>query len=140
LARRVTAPDGRRWKVRRRWVAYERRVLTREGVGDAASSLGIPLGPDDVGVLGFVVGAIALLLLAALAVVVALELVLVLVLVPAALLGRIALGRPWPVVARSGGERHRWEVRGWRASGRHVDAVADAISRGRELPRGSVGA
>ena len=53
-----------------------------------------------------------------------------LLIVPALVLYRVALRRPWTVEASSEGERRRWKVVGWRRSGEVVEATALALERG----------
>lgn len=48
----------------------------------------------------------------------------------AGVVGRVALRRPWLVLARTEDADYRWPVSGWRASGERVNAVADAVARG----------
>ena len=51
------------------------------------------------------------------------------------LLARVVLRRPWTVEAvRADGEVQRWQVVGWRASGRRCAAVARQIETGSMLP------
>jgi hypothetical protein len=65
---------------------------------------------------------------------VAIELVLLVVLFLAGLAGRIALRRPWRVVARSKDPPREIarQVVGWRASRETIDAMAAALAAGRD--------
>ena len=65
-----------------------------------------------------------------------LELLILLALLLVGIAGRVVFRRPWHVLAQTEGARYRWPVRGWRASGERVDAVADALARG-SLPPGA---
>jgi hypothetical protein len=49
---------------------------------------------------------------------------------------RIARGKPWTVEARSGSERRRWQVHGWRNAGDAAGLIAQALARGE--PPGSL--
>ena len=51
-----------------------------------------------------------------------------------ALAGRVVLRRPWTVFAECGDVTQEWRVVGWRASGRRIGEVADALERGMPLP------
>jgi hypothetical protein len=69
----------------------------------------------------------------------AVEIVVATVVAFAGFSGRSLAKRPWTVEAHaSGGETLRWEVVGWRASGRHVRQVVDRLSDGLLLPEGSI--
>ena len=149
--RQVTAPDGREWKVGRQWLP-ERVRIRREGgdtrdLGDGADSRGFLdtmgdfFGIDDAGagiLVGFAVLALSALVFVVVFPVIALtlELIILLALFLAGIVGRVVFRRPWHVLARTDGARYRWPVRGWRASGQRVDAVADALARG-SLPPGA---
>ena len=43
---------------------------------------------------------------------------------------RILFGKPWTVEARSGSERLRWQVEGWRRAGEVGAEVVRALERG----------
>lgn len=124
---KVTDPQGRTWRVSRRWVPWRRRVK--------------PDGPD-IGPLGYlsddlismIFGAIAVVLLIPLLVVafVALiELLLLLLLVPFVVLGRVVLGREWRVEAREGWTPV-WDTKAgsWSESGRVIEQVAQGLRQG----------
>lgn len=106
--KRVVDPQGRTWKVRRRWV--HRSVSWRGPKGDRALDLihgaDIAGDGDDLPLVGVIMVAIAALfigLLAVLFVIPALifvvELLLVLVVVGVGVLGRVLFRRPWTVEA-----------------------------------------
>lgn len=136
--RRVTAPDGSRWKVGRQWMPKRVRV---RGSDLTSGDLGVGPGDffsfDDAGA-GIVIGLALVVLVGFVLLVVfpivalTIELVLLLVLFVAGLVGRIVFKRPWHVIARSDAQELRWPVQGWRESGERVDAVADALAAGRE--------
>lgn len=129
----VTAPDGGRWRVRRRWLErpapnLRRRLKANRGEASAGhilnSAPNLDLGEAFAGdspeaiiagvVLVVVVVFVVLPLLG-----VALELIGVLVLLGVGLFGRVALGRPWIVLAEKIGdpeERVAFAVKGWRDS------------------------
>jgi hypothetical protein len=150
--RRVTAPDGREWKVGRQWLPARVRIRRdgRDGDGDGDGSgdgdglldtMGEFFGMDDAGagiLVGFAVVALTAVLFAVVFPVIALslELIALLALFLAGIVGRVVFRRPWHVLARTDGVRYRWPARGWRASGERVQAVADALGRG-SLPPGA---
>jgi hypothetical protein len=144
--RRVTAPDGREWKVGRQWLPARMRIRRDEsdGPGDGdgiLDTMGDFLGMDDAGagiLVGFAVLALSALLFAVVFPVIALtlELIILLALFMAGIVGRVVFRRPWHVLARTDGASYRWPVRGWRARGERVDAVADALAGG-SLPPGA---
>jgi hypothetical protein len=135
--RTVVDPDGRTWRIRRKWLS---RSLSWRGPRDLT-----PPGPDllDAGLLaddlgclpaiGVVVTAAVAMALAVFfvlpAIVFAVELVAVLLLLLLGALARIVLRRPWTVEARLKGtnQGREWKVVGWRASGELVETMADRI-------------
>ncbi len=145
--RQVTAPDGREWKVGRQWLPTRVRIRRDDihdpGGGDGGDgfldTMGDFFGIDDAGagiLVGFAVVALTALLLAVVFPVIALtlELIVLLALFLAGIVGRVLFRRPWHVLARTDDARYRWPVRGWRASGERVNAVADGLARGSLLP------
>jgi hypothetical protein len=149
--REVVAPDGRTWRVARRWtrrrVRWRRVREKREGEGrwwEALDFLDVFHLADLHPALA-IVGVVVLVLLAlgiGVVFVVPLLLALVDVLVIAAVLlvgavARTLLGRPWEVEARTVGtpaEERTWRVRGWRASARAVEQVAQGFELGQRDP------
>lgn len=134
----VVDPEGRQWKVRRRW--FHQTVPWRGPKGDSALDLfdGASLAGDaaDMPVVGGIMIGIFALLVAVLAVVLVipglifiLELMAVLLIVGLSVVGRILFRRPWTVEARLAGtnEVHEWAVVGWRASGELVKSVAERL-------------
>jgi hypothetical protein len=139
LGRRVTAPDGRTWRVRRRWLPWRRRARAGEWVdGGDLGRLGGQLLEAADGPLGAIFLVLGLLVLLAFVVlfvlpltVVVLELLLVLALLPLVVLARVLLRTPWIVVARTAGpppEERVEAVSGWRASSRAIDDLAQRIA------------
>jgi hypothetical protein len=129
----VTAPDGRRWKVRRLVLPRLRRRPSAEGLDIAAADAAIL----DAGLFGIAVLAVGILVLVFLPFV---FFVLELLLLPLYILYRVVRGKPWIVEARSGSEVLRWAVRGWRRSGETVCQVARSLELGErpELPPASL--
>lgn len=136
----VTAPDGGRWRVRRRWMerTFDPIESLRRHFGDAFKGRGFdPLDGfdffDSVTVTLVIAGALLLILFVILPLLgVAAELIVVLAALGFGLFSRLVLRRPWIVEAKplGGGETRRIAVRGWRASARAVDEVASRISAG----------
>ena len=137
--RKVTAPDGTEWKVGRQWLPRRPRfrddLVDLPNIGDGGASVF-----DDVGglVAGIALVALAFVILLVLfpIVVLAFELLLVLVLLIAGIAGRLLLGKPWHVLARTGGAAYRWPVKGWRASGERAEQVAGQLASG-HMPLGA---
>ena len=129
--RKVTAPDGREWKVGRRWLPWKPRFRGTDGpdIGDA-------LAFDDLAglaVLAFVVLLTLAILLLLPVVVLAVEVLLLLILAIAGLFSRVVLGHPWIVTAIHKGPppiENEWPVKGFRNSGEKVEEVAAALERG----------
>ena len=135
--RTVVDPEGRTWRIRRRWLSHSvswrgPRDLTPPG----PDLLDAGLLADDLGCLpaiGIVVTcavAVALALFFVLpAIVFAVELVAVLLLLLLGALARIVLRRPWTVEARVKGtnQGREWKVVGWRASGELVETLAERV-------------
>jgi hypothetical protein len=139
MARSVVDPQGTRWKVGRRWVGRRPRRRAPK-VEDAM------LFPDmsalaDLGIGGIlavivgVIGAAFMLILVVSVLATVVELLVLLVLLLGGLAGRVLLRRPWRVVARRTDRplpRLAWEVVGFRASGRTIAEVAEALELGRD--------
>ena len=111
LRRKVTAPDGRRWTLGRRWLPRRKRFKK----ADLGDSFNLPdLGGDDLGIIGLIFAAIAAVFLAIFlalllfnVVALAIELTIVIVIALTGLLGRVVFRRPWIVFARSGDAARR---------------------------------
>ncbi len=119
----MTAPDGRRSKVRRLLYPRLRGRPSVKGLEEgewAAFDL-------DAGLAGLAVVVVGILVLIFLPFVFfALELLLL----PLYILYRIVRGKPWIVEARSGSEVLRWPVPGWRRSGETVGRIARSLELG----------
>lgn len=162
--RQVQEPEGRRWRVTRRWTRPEgenpgRRFRRRGGslldrlsaVGDVGHLGGMLAGLAEIPVVGivFAVLALAVLFVAAVGLVALVivpllfalvELTVLLVLAGLAVGGRFVFRHPWTVVAEADdGTVQRWPVVGWRASRRRRDEVADLLAAGIVAPGGAPG-
>jgi hypothetical protein len=138
--RKVTGPDGRTWKVGRRWFPRYRKGK-RVDMGDL-SFPDLGGGGDDLGIIGVillaigaVIAAIVLILVAFNVVVIAIELLIVTVLFMAGLFGRIVLRKPWTVFAKSGDALIERQVVGWRGSKREIADLGGALASGLEPAR-----
>ena len=140
----VVAPDGRTWRVRRRWLpgyaTTARRRWRKEAITDRVRVAGDAADVADAGCLAEVIempaillvvlAIVALILLGFIAVPLLLDAVIILL---AVLLGgvvRTVFRRPWTVEAVSGEERRTRQVVGWFASGRAAAAWADELRHG----------
>jgi hypothetical protein len=139
---KVRSPDGRQWRIGRRWLPRRPR-LGRVDTPDlgGADLPDFDLG-DDLGVLATIglaiIGVIVAVFLALVlfnVIAIAIELTLVIVLLVAGLVGRVVFRRPWQVVARSGDESHSWRVVGWLRSRRVIADVAGQLETGTREPR-----
>jgi hypothetical protein len=143
---RVLDRHDRRWRVRRRWFPWRRRV---RDVPDVPIDGGI--GDDPI---SMVIGLVLLVLaIPALIVTILLlaELLLLLVLLPVVVLLRLVLPVPWTIELWSRPARRRvlgWHlehevpVRGWRASGARMRDLAGEIAAQRDpdvVPAGRSG-
>jgi hypothetical protein len=133
----VQAPDGRTWKVGRRWFPRRKRLGRAELSDMTPDWLDVGGFADDLTgiVLGIVVAIVAFLLVLVLfnVVAIAIELMLVILLLFAGLFGRVVLRRPWIVQARSGDAVLEWPVVGWRSSGRKIADVAGQLRSGAQI-------
>src|SRR4051794_6779963 len=111
----ITAADGARWRLGRRWLPWRPKARVPDGLPTMDL-------PDVDGVIGAILLAIAAIILIPLLVIlmiVVAEWLLVLLLLPLAMLARAAFGVPWTVYARvrtpdGRGQRRYAKVRGWR--------------------------
>lgn len=126
---KVEDPQGRTWRVSRRWMPWRRKSRIGDW-GDLPVS-GSSLGDDPI---SMVIGILLLILLVPvviLAAVVALEMLVLLLLLPFAVLGRMLLGRHWRVEVRE-----RWtfawetEAGDWAQSGRAIEHIAQGLRQG----------
>jgi hypothetical protein len=139
VVRTVVAPDGRTWKVRRKWLTRTVHWRGPWRPTDALDALGVASDLSDIAelpVVGWILVVPLLLLFGAGVVALVVpavlflgELAVVLLLVGLGVLGRILFRRPWTVEARLAGtnEGRQWKVAGWRASGEQVAAVAERL-------------
>lgn len=144
MARSVVADDGARWQVGRRWVPARVRLRRRRDSGDGVDigDLGFADAFDGpLAIIGVLVAVVLLFLVIWPVFVLALELVILVLLFLVSLAGRVVFRRPWTVVARCetpGASREfEWRVVGWRRSGVLIDAAAEALAAGTELPEGA---
>ncbi|MFN2389970.1 MAG: hypothetical protein ABR575_10260 [Actinomycetota bacterium] len=111
MGRIVTGPDGRRWRIHRRWLPWEPRVRAKSPADDSdallsAWDLDLDLPDGPLGLAFGIVAAIALIGLIVLLfplLLTALEVVIALVLLPMVVIARFILRTPWVVVARTKG-------------------------------------
>jgi hypothetical protein len=129
----VTAPDGRRWTVRRLWLPRPRGRTSADGA-DAFSYADGAL--FDAGLAGLAIVVVTVLVLVFLPYV---FFVFELLVLPLVFAYRVLLRKPWTVEARTGSERRRWRVVGWRRAGEVRDEIARALERGDSViaPAGS---
>ena len=125
---------GRRWFPRRRRLG---RADVSDAVPDFVSFDG---GLDDLGVVGTIIAAILLVIVAIFlalvlfnVIAIALELLLVILLLLAGVFGRVVLRRPWVVQARCGDTVLEWPVVGWLPSRRKISDVAEQLRSGVQL-------
>jgi hypothetical protein len=145
--REVQSPDGRVWRVRRRWAPKTPRLRTQSQTssrrkGDTLFDvLSVPDVPflDDmtgavVGVVFFVIVVIVLLTIVFPLIALTLELLLFVVVFTAGLIGRLIFGRPWRIEARTIGTPHlsrEAHAKGLRGSREAIDELATEIAAGR---------
>ena len=141
---RITAPDGAEWTVGRRWMTrnVRRSWKWRRGTSSELLASGNFPGGDWAGdgvenAVLVVVGVLIVALVLVPLLLFGIELIVVGCVLAASLAGRVVLGRPWTVEARTlgppGSERHlEWSVPGWRRSGKVIDAIAEDLTAGRE--------
>jgi hypothetical protein len=133
---RVTAPDGREWKVSRRWVG--RKVALRWVRTGGLDTPDLAMAMDS-SVTGVLLG-LGLLILAALVILLLLPLLIlvgqilvILVLIAAGIASRLLFRRPWEVDAVTHGppeESHVWRIVGWRNSDEAIREIADGLRQG----------
>ena len=124
----VTAPDGGRWRVRRRWLDRPApglrsmwRKSKREVSGEDLLDAGFGLDAVDAlwPALAFALFVLLVILVLLPLLGVALELIALLFLLASGIFGRVVLRRPWVVTAEKLGdpeERVAFAVKGWRDS------------------------
>lgn len=143
--REVQSPDGRVWRVRRRWVPKPPRLRERLSYRRKADTLGDLISMPDVGFLDDFIGAIVVtVVFIAIVVILAtiifpfiaftLELVVFAVLFTAGAIGRLVFGRPWRIEAKTIGAPYRTreiQAKGLRGSREAIDELAAEIASGR---------
>lgn len=145
MARTVRGPDGRTWRVRRRWVSHRVRWRGRRPRRDDGDWLDLPVDlplDDEFGCLGGIAIAVAVVGLIVLsvffvfpAVIFAIEVLILVLLVGGGVVARFVLRRPWTIeagpVTPSPATGHRsWQVVGWKASGQLLDRISQDITSG----------
>jgi hypothetical protein len=134
--RKVTGPDGRRWKLGRTWFPRFGRIKKAD-VTDFGPDLPGFDGLDDLGIFGAIIAAVlavivaiflALLLFNVIAL--AIELVIFLVLLIAGIIARVLFRKPWQVFAVTRGAYAHGEVVGWRESRQWLRDAETRIASG----------
>lgn len=129
----IADPSGRRWSVRREWLGL-RRPRWR-GIEDPSSPGSLDVADDPTGILmviAIVFFVIFLIVVALPLLVFGVELVIVLGGAAVGLAGRLLLGLPWTLEARSDdGRRVVQRVKGWRDSRDALAALRDNAAAGR---------
>ncbi|WP_068266353.1 hypothetical protein [Janibacter limosus] len=126
---KVVDPQGRTWRVSRRWMPWRRK--TRFGSWGDGPVFSGSLGDDPISAIIGIVLLILFIPVLVLGLVVALEMLLLLLVLPFAIVGRMLLGRHWRVEVRE-----RWtfaweaEVGDWSDSGRAIDTIARGLRQG----------
>ena len=141
----MTAPDGERWRVGRRWLnrsppkpwTHWRRNRKRKSDGDFVDTLapevltGAADGPAGLAAVAAVIVVIALFVFVLLPLIgIAFELALLIGFILSGLFGRVVLRRPWTIEAVSlddPSRRSAFAVTGWRRSRRALAELAAAI-------------
>ena len=134
--RTVTAPNGTRWKLGRRWFPRW-AVLWRKDPGDVPD---VPSFDDDTGILAMifltifaVIAAIFLALVLFNVIAIAIELLIFILALIVGLFSRVVLRKPWTVYAKSRHITHERHAVGWRGSRRLIDDMAARLGSGLEL-------
>lgn len=127
---KVVDPEGRTWRVSRRWMPWRRKTRLDDW-GLTPTNSGSSLGDDPI---SLIIGLFLLVLfipLVVLAIVVALEMLLLVLVLPFAVLGRMLFGRHWRVEVRERWD-FAWELEagGWAESGRMIEHVAQGLRLG----------
>lgn len=137
MARKVHDPQGATWTVGRRWLEglHLPRWRGRDPGLDGLDAAGALADAGPLAILGLIIAAGALLVLLAFVALPLLffgaELVVVLVVVLAGLVGRLVLGHPWLIEARTDGQVvERRRVAGWGASRAAVGQLRGEVASG----------
>ena len=140
--RTVNDPQGRKWKLGRRWFPRYRKLKRADLPGSIDPGGWSAAIVDDLGAVGLIltallilVGLFFLILLAFNVVVIAIELLVLIALFTAGLFGRVVLRKPWTVFAKSGDTLVEREAVGWRGSKRELDDLASALASGQQPAR-----
>ena len=135
--RDVKAPDGRRWRLRRRWIS---RKLSLKKLDDALS--GADLGDflsgffDEIPVIGLILAAVGLAIFIFFGLAFVIELLIVLALLFGTVVARFIFRRPWIVEASTNGqpkETRYWHVVGWRRTNEVMRDIAQALQAGTDF-------
>jgi hypothetical protein len=138
----VTAPDGERWRVRRRWLdrqgpSLRQRLKKKRENEPGADPVDLPLGLDllDGTVIGIaiVVTVVVVVFVLVPLIGIAIELLVLAFLFGSSLVGRVVFRRPWTIEAVKAdhpGERVAFPVKGWRQSSQALDELRTAIAAG----------
>ena len=137
--RKVTGPDGRRWRLGRTWFPRFKRIKKAD-VTDFGPDLPGVDGLDDLGIFGVIIAAILAVIVAIFlalllfnVVALAIELTILIVLTITGVIGRILFRKPWVVFARTKDQRLAGEVVGWRESRLWIADTAARIESGAQL-------
>src|SRR5262245_49319537 len=141
---KVVAPDGRRWKVHRRWAPRLGRETAwgrfRHRIGKTARRTGDVVGSGDPGCLDVfgegiaiaiaVIVAVLIILFVIVPLIVAVvDLVFVLLIALLSVVARAVFRRPWTVEAvADDSEMHTWRIVGWRGSGQQRTQAVEQLA------------
>ncbi len=142
-SRRVRTPSGAEWRVARQWcprgLPRRRRLRLGENSEQTLDVLW-SISPVDVGsfesielLLGGIVAAVVIAVIAIPLLLFGIELILAGLLVAAGIVARSMFGRPWIVHATSSADPAgalAWEVKGWRRSAQLIDQVVAELAGG----------
>lgn len=123
-------PQGRTWRVSRRWLPWRRRVKV-DSAPDLPANGG--LGDDPISMIIWAVLFVFVIPLVLVLGVALLELLALLLLLPFVALGRAIFGQAWRIEVREGW-KPVWdaEAGSWSESGRAIETVADGLRQGLE--------
>ena len=127
---KVTDPQGRSWRVRRRWLPWRRKI---RDVPDAPVGGLFGGGDDPISAILAVIGLIFLLPAIIVLAVMLAEFLLLLLLLPLWLIVRAVVGGAWPIEVWRGRTCVGVEsVKGWTPSRIRMYDIAEAIRLGRQ--------